>query len=76
MTDRLLNAGRCPVCDWPLAASREQGCVADDCSYRPKEGSPEYYRIQRRRQCLALLAARTAESNALMDEIERDLSAS
>lgn len=41
---------RCPICDWPLAESREQGCVLGDYSYRPAEGSAEYARIQMRRR--------------------------
>jgi len=43
---------RCEVCGWPLADSREVGCVKDDCSYRPQEGSPEFYRILERRKQL------------------------
>jgi hypothetical protein len=29
------NVMRCEICDWPLAESREKGCVAGDCAYRP-----------------------------------------
>lgn len=43
---------RCEVCDWPLAESRDKGCVPGDCSYRPEEGSPEWYRIRARREAL------------------------
>jgi len=25
---------RCKRCDWPLAATREEGCVEGDCSFR------------------------------------------
>lgn len=32
---------RCRVCGWPLAPSREDGCVAGDCSMRP----PPRYRV-------------------------------
>ena len=28
--------GRCDWCSWPLAESREDGCVAGDCSQRPR----------------------------------------
>ncbi len=28
--------GRCPVCGWRFAESREHGCVPDDCSQRPR----------------------------------------
>lgn len=28
--------GRCTVCGWPLAESRDKGCVDGDCSYRPR----------------------------------------
>lgn len=41
---------RCQVCDWPLAASIEDGCVPNNCSYRPEQGSEEYARISRRRR--------------------------
>jgi len=44
---------RCPVCDWPMAESRESGCVPDDCSYRPEQGSPEWHRIQKRRAAIS-----------------------
>lgn len=27
---------RCDVCNWTLAETRRQGCVADDCSMRPR----------------------------------------
>jgi len=40
---------RCIICGWPLASRREDGCVPGDCSYRPREGSDEWVRIQRRR---------------------------
>lgn len=43
---------RCPICCWPLAATREDGCVPGDCSYRPREGSDEWHRIQRNRKAL------------------------
>ena len=46
MTDRK-PTGRCPICDWPLAATANQGCVEGNCSYRPEYGSEEWYRIQR-----------------------------
>jgi hypothetical protein len=32
------HQGRCYACRWPLAESREKGCVPGDCSFRP---SPE-----------------------------------
>lgn len=47
------DVARCPICCWPLAKSREEGCVLGDCSYRPDRGSPEWHRIQRNRQALA-----------------------
>ncbi len=43
---------RCAVCNWPLAASPEDGCVPGNCSYRPPEGSDEYRRLQERRRRL------------------------
>lgn len=47
------DKSRCQICDWPLAASRDEGCVEGDCSYRPTPGSPEYYRIEARRRALS-----------------------
>lgn len=44
---------RCPICEWPLAENAEKGCLPNDCSYRPGEGSEEYRRIQRRKEALA-----------------------
>lgn len=43
---------RCLICDFPLAATVEDGCVPGNCSYRPADGSPEYYRIEARRRAL------------------------
>lgn len=45
--------GKCPVCDWPMAATVEDGCVPGNCSYRPTEGSDEHRRIRARREKLA-----------------------
>ena len=39
---------RCEICDWPLAESREKGCVPGDCSYRP-DTPAEQERIRKRR---------------------------
>lgn len=47
----------CPICDWPMASSWEEGCVPGNCSYRPDYGTPEYSRIQKRREALARLNA-------------------
>ena len=69
----LLKFGRCPICDWPIVPIGEQGCTVDSCSYRPDEGSPEYYRTQGRRLALARLKDRVKADNDLMDEIEADL---
>ena len=49
----MADIARCPICDWPFAANRDEGCVPGDCSYRPEQWSPEWYRIQRNRQALA-----------------------
>lgn len=43
---------RCRVCDWPLAMD-ERGCTPRSCAYRPRYGSDEHTRIQRRREALA-----------------------
>ena len=43
---------RCPICDWPMAKSPEEGCVPGDCSYRPDpmRSPDEYARVQRNRK--------------------------
>lgn len=41
---------RCPVCDWLMAPSADEGCVPGNCCYRPEYGSPEYRQIQERRR--------------------------
>lgn len=69
----LLQVGRCQICEWPLAEKIEDGCTIDSCSYRPDEGSSEYYRIQDRRLRLAQLKDRVKADNDLMDEIESNL---
>jgi hypothetical protein len=51
---------RCEVCDWPLAESREKGCVPGDCSYRPDDPA-EQRRISERR---AQLRARSSAGSA------------
>ena len=45
---------RCPICDWPIKKTIQEGCVPGNCSFRPAEGSPEYYRIQERRRQLEM----------------------
>lgn len=45
--------GRCPVCDWPLKLTAEEGCTFNNCGYRPEVGSAEYERIQKRWRQLA-----------------------
>ena len=47
------DPSRCEICDWPLAESREKGCVPGDCSYRP-DTPAEQERIRKRRAALAL----------------------
>lgn len=70
MGELLVRPGRCPVCEWPLAENREQGCVPDNCSYRPEQGSAEYWRIHRRRAALAVLKERDAAAQRDMQEVE------
>ena len=45
---------RCQICDWPIKKTIQEGCVPGNCSFRPAEGSPEYYRIQERRRQLEM----------------------
>lgn len=57
---------RCPVCDWPYAASRDEGCVPGDCSYLPEPGTPEHARIvARRREVFEALPQETTTPTAL-----------
>jgi hypothetical protein len=60
---------RCEVCDWPLADSREKGCVQGDCSYRPDDPA-EQRRISERR---AKLRARSSAGNDAADKALQDL---
>lgn len=53
-TAEVADESRCEVCDWPLADSPEKGCVKGNCSYRPEWHSAEWYRMQARRQQIAL----------------------
>ena len=55
------DPNRCPVCDWPLAANIEGGCVPGNCSYRPRPGTDEYRRIKARREELARAAQDSGE---------------
>ena len=32
----ILDPNRCAVCGWPLATTREEGCVSGSCSLRPR----------------------------------------
>lgn len=44
---------RCPICEWPMAERREDGCVPGDCAFRPREHTPEWDRVVRNRKRLA-----------------------
>lgn len=48
-----IGAPRCKICGWPLQPTIDKGCTEESCSYRPAEGSAEFYRIQARRAELA-----------------------
>jgi hypothetical protein len=37
---------RCEICGFPMAFTREEGCVPGDCSRRPTGASPAWHRIQ------------------------------
>jgi len=45
---RTYESGRCFFCYWPLAATRERGCVPGNCAFRPEEHSEEYRRKRSR----------------------------
>lgn len=47
---------RCEICDWPLAKTREEGCVPGDCSYRTDNPAEQQRLCERREQ----VAARTS----------------
>jgi len=49
---RTAAEGRCMVCGWPLAKSREQGCVQGDCSFRPQYGDERYSDWRQRTEIL------------------------
>jgi len=55
--------GRCDICDWTLAESRDKGCVPGDCSYRPEQGSPEWYRIKARQEEIERQLSSTAPNS-------------
>jgi hypothetical protein len=46
------HPARCPVCDWLMAPSLDEGCVPGNCCYRPTEGSSEYRRVEERKRGL------------------------
>ena len=50
---KAMTRPRCPICDWPMAESRERGCVPGDCSYRPDDPA-EQRRVRERRESLKL----------------------
>lgn len=52
----LYGPGRCQICGWPLEKSMEDGCIAESCSYRPREGSEEWYELKDRREWLNSLS--------------------
>jgi hypothetical protein len=58
--EKALTRPRCPICDWPMAESRESGCVPGDCSYRPDDPI-EQRRIRERRAALARTPQEVAE---------------
>lgn len=64
--DELYGDGRCEVCGWTLAETWEKGCVPGNCSFRPEHGSPEWRRIQNRREALARIETRQVEKNAAL----------
>jgi hypothetical protein len=66
--DRLLGVGwrdRCDYCGWPLAASMDKGCVADNCSQRPRPLAMTSEAAQEIRR----MEARHTEAAALVGEL-------
>jgi len=47
--ERLRAARRCIYCGWPLSFLADAGCLVSNCSYRPRQGTTEYWRMQDRR---------------------------
>jgi hypothetical protein len=71
LTGTVEEPARCPVCDWPLAATVAEGCVPGNCSYRPPEGTSEYQRIKERRKSLREIEAEVAALQpTLTDDIK------
>lgn len=48
-----LSTARCEICGWPLVWDPKDGCVDGNCSYRPREDTDEWRRVQRNRKALA-----------------------
>lgn len=59
---------RCPICDWPFAATAKDGCVPGNCCYRPRDGYDEWRRIAERRKETAI--GSTAVGRSLAGQIE------
>jgi hypothetical protein len=60
---------RCEVCGWPLAQDRKTGCVAGDCSMRPRP-SPTY-RERQEAGCVRQPELSYVEVNRLLDRAEK-----
>lgn len=53
---------RCHACGWPLSGSATQGCTPFNCSYRPREESPDHDSwLKRAHEMARVLAAAEAE---------------
>jgi hypothetical protein len=49
------NQGRCIICGWTLAATKNEGCVPGNCSYRPTKRAHDYFQGIDRKKALAAL---------------------
>ena len=58
---RLNRGPDCPICGWPFAKSVNDGCVPNNCCYRPREGTSEYFGVTLNRAKLDALRRREQE---------------
>ena len=58
---------KCDWCGWQLETTTERGCVADDCSFRPR---PELSTIGQRQQEIRKLEKQLAKKDQRITDLE------